>query len=108
NIMLNVTDIKDIKIEQNNILPQNSPNPFSSETTIKVVLPQSENISLNIYNINGQLVKQLFTGYANQGINSFTWNGSTNNNNELSTGTYYYKLETSNDIFINKLLYIRP
>lgn len=71
-------------------LENNFPNPFNPTTNISFSLPKNCIISIVIYNINGELVKKIIENKSyplgNHLINI--------NLSELSTGIYFYKLET--------------
>ena len=83
-------------------LYQNFPNPFNPITTISFALPSEniENIELMIYNIKGQKVKTLECGESlsttADGVGySISWNGTDNNNQPVSSGIYFYKLNVN-------------
>jgi hypothetical protein len=102
------TGIDDNEIVQNNIyLHQNYPNPFNPSTTISFNVAQnavsgsdgSSFVTLEIYNIKGQKVKQLVSNSADQlsaGQHSVVWDGRDNSNKPVSSGIYFYKLKTGN------------
>ncbi|MCC7429291.1 S8 family serine peptidase [bacterium] len=75
-------------------LGQNYPNPFNPTTQIAFVLPKSESLSLKVYNLKGQLVKTLFSQKGKVGKNIVKWNGTDTNGNLVSSGVYFYKVET--------------
>ncbi|MBL8028624.1 MAG: T9SS type A sorting domain-containing protein [Fibrobacteres bacterium] len=73
------------------------PNPANPATIIKVSVPASmagSDISLNIYNIRGQLVRTLLKSNVTKA--GFTkrvlWEGENNLGNKVSSGLYYYRL----------------
>ncbi len=70
-------------------LSQNYPNPFNPTTTIQFSLSVSDEMTLTIYNVNGQQVAQ-FDGNYEAGVHTIEWDAS-----ELSSGVYFYKLKTS-------------
>ncbi|MBN1291741.1 MAG: DUF362 domain-containing protein [Candidatus Latescibacteria bacterium] len=72
------------------VLKQNYPNPFNPNTSIEYVLPKAGYASIEIYNINGQLVDVLLDGYQSAGIHMVIWN--TNNH---ATGIYFYRFRSS-------------
>jgi hypothetical protein len=76
------------------ILEQNQPNPFNSITWINYTLPEQSNITLNIYNVNGSLVRTLQNGPQPAGKYSVKWNGLNNAGSPVSSGIYFYRLET--------------
>lgn len=70
-------------------LNQNYPNPFNPSTKINFDLAKSTNVNLTVYNSLGQKVISIFEGFKPAGSYTASFDGSM-----LSSGTYYYKLET--------------
>jgi hypothetical protein len=62
------------------------PNPFSSQTAIKVKCPVSENLKMGIYDLRGSLVKSLSSA------GQITWHGRDNRSNSVSNGIYLLKV----------------
>ncbi|MCD4818882.1 MAG: T9SS type A sorting domain-containing protein [Candidatus Cloacimonetes bacterium] len=77
-------------------LGTNYPNPFNPETTIKYNLKTDANVELEIYNIKGQKVKTLVNNEMKAGAHTIVWQGKDENNNSVSSGVYFYKLNTKN------------
>ena len=73
-------------------LGQNFPNPFNPSTTIQLEINKSGAGSINIYNINGEIVHYLFDGNFSIGTHEFQWDGTNNLGQPLSAGTYIYRL----------------
>lgn len=88
-------------------LEQNYPNPFKNCTTIKYSLAKDSDVKLDIYNAKGQLVKNLAQGKAKAGVNTLTWNGVDTNGKKVSTGLYFYKLQSEGQTLTKKLLLIK-
>lgn len=76
----------------NPVLNQNYPNPFNPETAISFNLPKTGEMSLNIYNVKGQLVKTLINEIKTAGTHQIIWNGTDNSGYSVSSGLYYYKM----------------
>ncbi len=74
-------------------LYQNYPNPFNPSTTIKFNNSIAMHIKLNIYSIDGSHVKSLINKYLNPGNYLFTWDGRDKNNQLVSSGVYFYKID---------------
>ncbi|MCK4654740.1 MAG: T9SS type A sorting domain-containing protein [Candidatus Cloacimonetes bacterium] len=78
----------------------NYPNPFNPTTTISFNVTQSavsgsdgsSFVTLDVYNIKGQKVKQLINNLLTVGQHSVIWDGSDENNQPVSSGIYFYKL----------------
>ena len=81
---------------------QNYPNPFNPVTTISYQLSQSSNVSLSIYNINGQLVDTLLNEFQDAGIYQIKW-GADN----IKSGVYFYRIKVGEFVETKKcvLLY---
>ncbi len=73
----------------------NYPNPFNPTTTISFDLPKSGNVDLSIYNIKGQKVKTLTSEKYSKGKHSLIWNGTNNENQNVGSGVYFYKLNVN-------------
>lgn len=76
------------------ILEQNYPNPFNSNTWINYSLPGQSNVTVNIYNIRGELVRTLINGQQAAGSHSIEWNGFSDDGNSTAPGIYFYRLQT--------------
>ncbi len=70
------------------------PNPFSGETTISYTLPKAGKVSLEIFNINGQMISTLVKNQYQQ-ADRYTqrWNCKDGNGNSQPAGLYFYKLK---------------
>ena len=105
-----VTDIEQGKISDD--LPsefdlsQNYPNPFNPSTTIRYSLPEQSDIVLEIFNINGQLVRILANGLQQPGYHSVVWDGTNGAAIRVSSGIYFYRLRGAKYVSIRKMLLI--
>ncbi len=75
-------------------LYQNMPNPFNPSTTISFDLKKDERVEVAIYNIKGQEVKKLVNRFMDKGRHSVVWNGKDNQEKQVSSGIYFYKMKT--------------
>ncbi|MEZ5145845.1 MAG: C25 family cysteine peptidase [Bacteroidales bacterium] len=75
-------------------LSQNNPNPFTGATQIDLYLPEKANISLQVYRLDGSLVKTLFEGFMSSGTHTIPWNGTDMQGNEAGLGVYLYRFQT--------------
>jgi len=83
-------------------LNQNYPNPFNPTTIISYYLPISTNVKLKIYNSLGEEIKVLVDNFQNKGYYEIEFNA-----NNLSSGIYFYALETPNKIISKKMLLLK-
>ncbi len=72
---------------------QNYPNPFNPVTVIKYALPEQAHVTLDVFNINGNLVKQLTNTTQRAGYHSFVWDGTNSNGERVATGLYFYRVK---------------
>ena len=82
------TGINDEQFEQLSFISI-SPNPVKNSASISYTLPKSGNISLEIYNIKGQLIETLVTGHQEAGKHSVIWDADN-----ISSGIYFYRIQT--------------
>ncbi|MCI0330761.1 MAG: T9SS type A sorting domain-containing protein [candidate division Zixibacteria bacterium] len=88
-------------------LNQNYPNPFNPTTTISLSLPQAEKITLAIYNILGQKVRILVDDEKPAGVHTVIWDGTDSRGSPVSSGIYFYKLETSSFREVKRMLFLK-
>ena len=83
-------------------LSQNYPNPFNPTTVITFTLQREGATKLVVYNSLGQEVKTLLNENMRVGLYSVPFNGSN-----LTSGVYFYKLESNNQIEVKKMLLLK-
>lgn len=88
-------------------LGQNYPNPFNPSTTIAFSTMQTGRVKVNIYNLKGQLVKTLMDSEVPAGKHSLVWNGIDNQGTSVSSGVYFYRLETAHYTQTKKMLLMK-
>jgi subtilisin family serine protease len=89
---------------------QNYPNPFNSETTISYHLSAgtgSRLTTLRVYNILGQEVRTVVKEIQGPGTYSIRWDGRNLGGEEVSTGVYFYRLESGDYSQTRKLVLLR-
>lgn len=91
--------VDDNDFENNILVKQNYPNPFSENTTIEYSLKKQSPVSLKIYNIKGQLVKTINENVQNIGVHSITFDLANQTN-----GIYIYVFETENGTHARRMV----
>ena len=81
------TKASDFKLERN------FPNPFNPETVLKFNLPEASRVSLNVYNILGQVVRTLVDEELPAGPHSVVWDGKNGQGTDVASGVYFYRLK---------------
>lgn len=83
-------------------LYQNYPNPFNPTTAISYDLPNSSDVTLQIYDITGRLVETLVNQHQNAENYQVQWNASG-----YSSGVYFYRIQAGNFIQVRKMLLLK-
>lgn len=83
------TSTDEIVVPYNLKLDQNYPNPFNPVTSIQFHLDRSDIVIVDIHDLRGNLVMQLYSGYLEAGSHNIMMNAS-----DLTSGTYIYTLHT--------------
>ena len=81
---------------------QNTPNPFSSSTTVRYALSVPGRVTLEVYDGAGQLATTLLDVEMPAGTHSVNWNGE-----DLSTGVYFLKLKSGGQSYAQKAVILR-
>jgi len=85
----------------------NYPNPFNPSTTISYNLPYQDEVSIGIYNIKGQLVRQLIDGIQPEGYYEAVWDGKDASGKHVSSGIYYTRLQACGKTLNKKMLMLK-
>lgn len=80
----------------------NYPNPFNPVTDIKYYLNSEKKVELSVYNISGQLVKELVNEKLNAGMHTAIFNAAG-----LNSGMYFYVLKAGNTKLSKKMILIK-
>jgi hypothetical protein len=83
-------------------LEQNYPNPFNPSTTIRFALPENRFVTVKIIDVLGNEFAVFLNEERPAGLHSAEFDAS-----DLSSGTYFYKLQAGGNIFALKMLLIR-
>lgn len=103
-IISNTSSIREISAKHPSDfeLQQNYPNPFNPVTKIRFAVPVSSNATLTVIDISGRTISELFKGNIKAGNYEYTFDGST-----LSSGIYFYRLQSDNFSEIRKMTLVK-
>ncbi|HDQ00207.1 MAG TPA: T9SS type A sorting domain-containing protein [bacterium] len=88
-------------------LYQNYPNPFNNQTTITYFVPVDSDISLTIFNINGELIRTLKQGKQLAGLGRIVWDGKSDDNTTASSGIYFSRLNAGQFSTTRKMIFVK-
>ncbi len=99
-----VTDV----LPKKNALAQNYPNPFNPSTTIRFsVAEKTQRVKVMVYDMLGRVVATLVDEQKSPGNYVVQWNGKTNSNQQVASGTYLYTLSVGNFTQTRKMLLLK-
>ena len=78
------------------------PNPFNPTTTMKLTMPASGDIQVEVYNLLGQVVATLTSGYKDTGTYTITWDAT-----DVSSGIYFVKAQADGFTATQKLMLVK-
>ena len=108
-----IVELVTMSINNNSISPdnfnlyQNYPNPFNSDTKIKLDIKHKSNIELDIYDLSGKIIKQVFRGSKERGTHIFSWNSKNSMSVKVTSGVYILKLKVENSQLIKKMVLLK-
>jgi Secretion system C-terminal sorting domain len=84
------------------VLNQNYPNPFNPSTTITYSIPEDGMVQLRVFDVYGRVVSELENGIKMAGSYSAVLDAHS-----LSSGVYYYRLETNDQILTRSMILMK-
>ena len=88
-------------------LSQNYPNPFNPSTTIMFSLEEKGRVSLLIYDLMGRRVRTLVSSELEAGEHELVWDGRDSSGEEVASGIYLYKLQSSGSSQVRRMTLLR-
>lgn len=90
-----------------NFSVRNYPNPFNPQTTISFNINERTYLTSEIFNLKGQKITNLESGYYARGKHNLVWNGKDDNKKDMPSGVYYLRLKTDKEEAIHKMLLMK-
>jgi hypothetical protein len=88
-------------------LYDNYPNPFNSSTNINYKILQITNITLRIYNVQGQSICEIKIKNLQPGYYSYHWEGINKNGLPVCSGLYFYQLVAGDYVDMKKMVLLK-
>lgn len=95
NIQTTITALPDATRTAPNYSIKNYPNPFNPHTKIRFSIPKLEDITIDVYTRDGQLVKTLLDRHMMPGTYEVEWDATNNHGTRVAQGLYFYIMRTS-------------
>lgn len=101
-VNVGITDVESDPIPIKYALHQNFPNPFNPTTSISYQIPNQSRVTLKIYDLLGNQIVELINKDQSAGSYTVSFNAS-----KISSGIYFYKLQTGNFISTKKMVLMK-
>jgi len=85
----------------------NYPNPFNPETTISFQMVLAGKVRIDILNIKGQKIRTVFDQNVGVGSHKVVWNGVDDAGRGVSSGIYFYQMQTGSLVSTKKMVLIK-
>jgi len=110
-IHIDVLKLMKPMILRTQLLP-NYPNPFNPETWIPYELAQDSDVTIEIYNLTGKLVRTLRLGSKTTGVyaskfQAAYWNGISDMGEEVSSGIYFYVMKAGDFTATRRMVLVK-
>ena len=92
----------ELELPKETLLKKAYPNPFNPITTLKYNISKQSNVTLTIYNMNGQVVEKLVNQNQEAGFYSVIWDAT-----KYSSGVYFYHIKADEFQQVKKCLLVK-
>lgn len=89
------------------VLSQNYPNPFNPSTKLSYRIPKAGEVKVNIYDVNGQLIRELLSAMQDAGDHIVYWDSKTTNGEHANSGIYFCQVQYDNSVLTKKMILIK-
>lgn len=85
----------------------NYPNPFNNQTTIAYTLTQPGQVTIEVYDLSGKVIKQWVNDVTLPGNYSVIWDATSDNGGMVRDGFYFFKIRQGNRSVTEKMVLLR-
>ncbi|PKN80422.1 MAG: hypothetical protein CVU48_01945 [Candidatus Cloacimonetes bacterium HGW-Cloacimonetes-1] len=95
------------QIPVSTVLMSAYPNPFNPQTSLRYSLKEAGNVTIDVYNVKGQIIRSFTKNHATPGYFSVTWDGKDNSGSSVSSGVYFYRMISGKYSAIRKMMLMK-
>ncbi|KPJ59344.1 MAG: hypothetical protein AMJ46_11450 [Latescibacteria bacterium DG_63] len=89
------------------LVSRNYPNPFNPVTHISYTTDVAGQVRVQIYSVEGDLIRTFDEGYRSKGNHSLSWDGRHANGKPAASGIYFYRVEVGQHSITNRMILLR-
>ncbi len=83
------------------------PNPFNPSTSVRLYIPQSSDLELAVYDVQGRKVRNLHTGGISAGWHTLVWDGRDDAGRGQASGMYFLRAMSAGDVSVQKMTLVK-
>ncbi len=83
------------------------PNPFNPSTTVRLYIPQSSDLDLVVYDVQGRKIRKLHTGGISAGWHTLVWDGRDDTGRSQASGMYFLRAVNAGDVSVQKMTLVK-
>lgn len=106
-----LVNVNIVSVEDESLVPMpqlsSYPNPFAERATILYELKEAGEAKAMVYNLKGQLVKELISGHQSTGQHQLTWDGKNSKGETCSDGVYLLRVQNGKQALMRKILKLK-
>ena len=99
--------IDDIQVPLEFSLDQNFPNPFNPITTIRYAIPKDSFVKITIYDVLGNVIKNLLQKHQSSGFKTISWDATDDKGKTMPAGIYIYGIEAGGFLQTRKMILLK-
>ena len=85
----------------------NYPNPFNPITNIRFYVTQYTHLDIIVYDVMGNYINEIFSGYQNSGYKTVQWDGTNRAGKSVSPGLYFCRMKADGFVTTNKMILLK-
>ncbi len=91
---------------RSSLLP-NYPDPFNATTVIPVSMGKQGYVFIDIFDVNGKQVRNMYEGFLPPGVTELRWDGTNDGGMVQTSGVYFVKLRTPDGCSVSRMCFIK-
>jgi len=84
-----------------------SPNPFNPQTVLSFGLERAEHVRMRVYNLRGQMVREIVDASLETGRHEYVWSGRDESGGRVASGFYMVRLERGDQVELKKMMLLK-
>ncbi len=83
------------------------PNPFNESVSIDIMIPEDDNVRVDIWNLLGRRIATIFEGPVEKNSIKLSWDGSLPDGGKASSGVYYFSVQSDEQFRVAKGVFLK-